>query len=127
MGIYPNERRVTEPKWDAERELYVWTEEWDPFDGAKYRREVSATKWVEYERDDCFCCSCHDDYHTGDVTTDVYCRNHGFAGKRACEDHNTRGTGKDMEPWGDEVYVVDLVKLRTVQQERAHNRAMEKR
>lgn len=119
MGIYPTERRITEPTWDEERQLYVWTEERNPFDGAKYRREVTATKWEMHERADCYCCSCTD-YGTA---FDAYCRNHGFAGERACEVHNLAGTGKCTADWlyGDEAYRVDLVKLRTVEQQRAYN------
>jgi len=125
MGVYPNERRITEPKWDAEREVYVWTEEREPFDGATYRREVTATAWVEHERTDCYCCSC--DYSDYGSVSDAYCRNHGFAGKRACEVHKMRGDGKDTEPWGDEVYKVDLVKLRTVQEQKRYNERLRSR
>lgn len=123
MGVYPTEKRITAPRWDEERQVWCWTEERNPYDGAKYRREVTATKWEEYKRDDCFCCSC--DYSDYGTVSDPYCRNHGWAGGRACEIHNMRGTGKgpaDLLLDG-EVYKVDLVKLRTVQEENRHNAA----
>lgn len=41
-------------------------------------------------RTDCFCCSCGDEWRGGGGR-DPYCRNHGFAGKRPCEEHRTNG------------------------------------
>jgi hypothetical protein len=41
-------------------------------------------------RTNCFCCSCDDQ-----VGSDVYCRNHGFAGERPCELHGMPGVEND--------------------------------
>lgn len=119
MGIYPTVKRITTPKWDKERQLYVWTEERDLYDGAKYRREVTATQWEEYKRETCYCCSCPREYF-GSTGIDPYCRNHGFAGSRTCERHGIRGSGIDPEYNGGRVA---LHKLNTVQQENADNEA----
>lgn len=81
MGIYPDERweRKSETEW-----VRVVTTP-----GLEVRETFQRTLRIE-NRDNCFCCSCPE------YGTDVYCRNHGWAGTRPCEDHNMPGQ-KDEE------------------------------
>ena len=53
---------------------------------AVYERTVTAMPWEEVQRLDCWCCTC--DERPG---SDAACRNHGYYGKRPCEQHGTEG------------------------------------
>lgn len=53
--------------------------------GLKLMRTVYASAWTEIQRTDCFCCTCADN------NPDPHCRNHGWAGQRACEKHGRPG------------------------------------
>lgn len=105
-----------------------WTETYNGV-GFKEQRQVTATEWVETERDSCFCCSCYEDYYTGQMSTDPYCKNHGWVGTRRCEYHKLPGSGKCSADWliEGETYKVDLIKLNTVQQENAKHREVTER
>jgi hypothetical protein len=53
-------------------------------------------------RHDCFCCSCtwpHGGW--GLPTRDPHCRNHGWVGRRPCEEHKMNGTAYGPEDVGD--------------------------
>lgn len=55
-----------------------------------FRRAMDHAGRPFYRRtNQCLCCSCSDvsNLHI----TDPYCRNHGFAGSRPCEEHNSPG------------------------------------
>jgi hypothetical protein len=54
-------------------------------------RTVYASAWAEVERNNCFCCSCPAN------NPDPHCRNHGWAGRRPCEDHKLPGTKYEQE------------------------------
>lgn len=58
--------------------------------GVTYQRTITAGAWTEH-RTDCYCCSCGDDR----ISSDIYCRNHGWYGERPCEKHNMPGTAGD--------------------------------
>ena len=51
--------------------------------GQERLRLVIKRAWQDGHRETCFCCSCPDG------PWDPFCRNHGFAGSRRCEKHNT--------------------------------------
>lgn len=55
-------------------------------------RTVTATSW-QFERTQCFCCSCDPD----GTYLDPYCRNHGFAGSRPCLTHGMAGETDENE------------------------------
>lgn len=61
-------------------------------------------------RKTCYCCSCGD--REG---SDPFCRNHGFAGTRACEEHEMHGD-KFVPNYEGEGYTTEV--MLTVQQER---------
>lgn len=82
MGIYPIERFRRNSDGTLVRT-------YDDFSGLKVTTIYQPIVTIE-ERDNCFCCSCSRD---GD---DAACRNHGYYGKRPCEDHNMPGS-----PWED--------------------------
>lgn len=91
MGIYPTEawKRLVDP------DVWVRTVETP---GLKVTETYQLVSRVE-QRDDCFCCSCHD-------TRDPYCRNHGFYGKRPCEAHAMPGSPiEDTDEMPDSVQV----------------------
>jgi hypothetical protein len=71
------------------------SESWKEYDtresGVKRLRTVYASAWAEIERTNCFCCTCPAN------NTDPHCRNHGFAGRRPCEEHNLPGTKYQQE------------------------------
>lgn len=72
-----------------------WNEEEKVAEGT-YRRLVVATPWV-LERTHCYCCTCYEDYYSGMVSTDAYCRNHGYGfGERPCDVHNLPGQPIDL-------------------------------
>lgn len=108
MGVYASYDK-SEPEHNPDGST-TWTE-YQRLPGIVRSRTITATEWKDHERTDCYCCSC------GDYGSDPYCRNHGFAGTRRCDVHRMPGTGKDPEYLHDGVYKVDLVKLRSVQQE----------
>lgn len=61
-----------------------WTETTHSTEGDSVRLITASASILT--RTNCFCCSCTD---TG--ASDPYCRNHGFAGERPCEDHKMPG------------------------------------
>lgn len=67
-----------------------WKEYRTTLDG-KELRTVYASAWSLVDRINCFCCSCSDN------NPDPHCRNHGFAGRRACEKHGTTGEAYTQE------------------------------
>lgn len=72
-----------------------WREESHTGEGI-YRRLVMATPW-ELERTNCYCCTCYEDYYSGMVSTDGYCRNHGMGfGTRPCDVHDLPGEPIDL-------------------------------
>jgi hypothetical protein len=88
MGIYPTtnvENRAKHPDGTE-----TWTEVYNDFSGVIRRRQVKAEVWAEDERTNCFCCSCPEFGNS-----DPFCRNHGFAGTRPCEEHGMPG---DFDP-----------------------------
>ena len=91
MGIYERYSKGTVTT-DPETGLQTWTE-YQEWPGYKNSRTVTATRWEECERTDCYCCSCGE--REG---SDAACRNHGFAATRPCEKHNLPG-----QPWGEEL------------------------
>ena len=98
MGIYPN---VTQ-KFDGD--LFIHTVSVPGLVKTTTYTKVSETE----ERTDCFCCTCDGLYQ------DVYCRNHGFAGKRICDIHNM--PGDEFESDGENYTTTRLL---TVLEERA--------
>jgi hypothetical protein len=62
-----------------------WKEHKEEY-GVKLMRTVYASAWTEIERTNCYCCTC------SDSNPDPHCRNHGWAGTRACGKHNMPGT-----------------------------------
>ena len=81
MGIYPRTTRS-----DAKRNpdgTETWTETWTDY-AVERTRTVTAAPWVE-RRITCYCCTC------GEAGSDPYCRNHGFAAERPCEEHGMPG------------------------------------
>lgn len=84
MGIY--ESYTTGPVAQNEDGTETF-QEFQHWPGYTNVRTVTRTKWAEHERTDCYCCSCG--HREG---SDPYCRNHGFAGERACERHKLPGT-----------------------------------
>lgn len=77
MSIYPEQKLIPTPTGYIEE---VRTP------GLVRRRELTAGEWTE-ERSDCFCCTCAHDGQAADPN----CRNHGWWGKRPCEDHSMPG------------------------------------
>lgn len=71
-------------------------------------------------RTNCFCCSCYGGQEYGGYagSNDPYCRNHGFAGTRACELHEM--PGDQFIPDVDTDLPTDKPML-SVQQERKRN------
>lgn len=86
MGIYPRESKSRETR--NEDGTSTWVETWS-IPGLTRTRTVTASEWSE-TRDNCFCCSCPEFGNS-----DPFCRNHGFAGTRPCEEHNMPG---DFDP-----------------------------
>jgi hypothetical protein len=84
MGIYPD--YYTEPA--DTKTAHEWYE-YRSIPGVVSRRRVVATNWEEYQRNNCFCCSCED------FSCDPYCRNHGWYGTRPCEVHGMPGEAGD--------------------------------
>ena len=76
MGIYP------EVVWEKVDEFHVKRTTTLP---GVVKTETYALVASITVRDDCFCCSCGD-------SQDPYCRNHGFYGKRPCEEHKMSGS-----------------------------------
>lgn len=76
-----------------------WVEVDNTRAGVVKTRTVTATPW-EVVITHCFCCSC-DDHNP-----DPYCRNHGFAGERPCEEHNMPGSVDENGTMPDSVQVV---------------------
>lgn len=68
----------------------TWREHRNSPDGRELRT-VYASPWALVERTDCFCCSCSDN------NPDPHCRNHGWAGRRACGKHNQSGQDYEQE------------------------------
>lgn len=91
MGVY--ERRSTRDNILREDGTETWVEE-SHWPGVTMTREVTAGPWTE-ERTDCFCCSCYEDNYGTHEGSDPHCRNHGWAGRRPCKDHNMPGTADD--------------------------------
>ena len=56
MGIYERYSKGTVTT-DPETGLQTWTE-YQEWPGYKNSRTVTATRWEECERTDCYCCSC---------------------------------------------------------------------
>lgn len=83
MGVYANITTSGHTRHADGTE--TWTET-RTTPGLTHTREVTASKWHE-ERDNCFCCSCPEHAYA-----DPFCRNHGFAGSRPCEEHSMPGT-----------------------------------
>lgn len=112
MGIYPRYSKTEEKPLDPQGVPgSVYTRGWTEYreePGVTYVRNIIATDWHEFQRDTCFCCSCEDE-HTG---SDVYCRNHGFAGERPCEVHNMPGSGYDIDDNPIELESVQVVTAR---------------
>lgn len=51
-----------------------------------------------FERTNCYCCSCPEDFLTAMISTDPYCRNHGYGfGERPCEEHSMPGLPEERE------------------------------
>lgn len=75
MGIYPSESVETKDDTLILRRSLP---------GVEYVTVYEAIVKIE-NRTDCFCCSCTDE------RTDAACRNHGFYGKRPCEEHGMPG------------------------------------
>lgn len=90
MGIYETYSKgpVT---FDHQTGVSTWTE-YQEWPGYKNSRTVTATRWEECERTNCYCCSCCDDRQGSDAA----CRNHGWAAQRPCEKHKLPG-----QPWDD--------------------------
>lgn len=87
MGTYP-ERTIVEV-----RRLPDGGEVWEELErtpGLVRARTVQAGPWFVKKRTNCFCCSCDQD-EDGYIHHDFYCRNHGFAGLRPCEEHQMPG------------------------------------
>lgn len=105
MGIYPQER------WYVRRDDGHVIATHTTKEPGLETVETFVLVEVVTRRDDCFCCSCVDD-----GPSDPYCRNHGFAGRRACEIHHTPEEidhSGDYEPPGP---------LETVQAYRDHRK-----
>lgn len=112
MGIYESYRKGP-IEFDHKTGVSTWTE-YQEWPGHTNSRTVTATRWVETARDDCFCCSC-DDERPG---SDPACRNHGWAAQRPCEKHNLPG-----QPWDDDVNDVGAGMPDSVQVKRAKQAA----
>ena len=83
MGIYAEEGKTKEIAVGTDGTV-TWVET-SSTPGVTRSRRIIALPWQE-ERTDCFCCSC------GWVGgSDMFCRNHGFAGERPCEVHGLPG------------------------------------
>lgn len=71
------------------------SESWKEYDtresGVKKMRTIYASEWVVIERYDCYCCTCRNS------NPDPHCRNHGFAGRRPCEEHLMPGKHYEQE------------------------------
>ncbi len=91
MGIYETYSKgpVT---IDQETGSLTWIE-YQSWPGYKNSRTVTAGRWEECERTDCYCCSCEGDRPGSDAA----CRNHGWAAQRPCEKHNLPG-----QPWDED-------------------------
>lgn len=112
MGIYETYSKgpVTV---DPETGLQTWTE-YQHWPGHTNSRIVTATKWQEVERTNCFCCSCGE--REG---SDPACRNHGWAANRPCETHKLPG-----QAWGEEAGPeLDGTMPLSVQAERARTKS----
>ena len=84
MGIYPH---ITwDRKLDKDLNWVVVRTEETP--GLKITEVYRRTTVVE-SRTDCFCCTCDLDQTL--PAHDAACRNHGYYGKRPCEEHNMPG------------------------------------
>lgn len=104
MGIYSTTRYEHALNGD------VLTEVYDAGYGMKVTRVWQLIVEIE-DRETCYCCSCGEN-----PGHDAYCRNHGFAGKRRCEDHDM--PGDEFEVKGD-METLDLNRpLESVQVER---------
>jgi hypothetical protein len=79
MGIYP------QTTWTTSSDQTVTRTVTEP--GVE-RVTVYEPIMVIVKRDDCYCCSCDDDFPS---MHDPYCRNHGFMGKRRCDVHEMPG------------------------------------
>ncbi|MEG2887262.1 MAG: hypothetical protein RR853_09065 [Aurantimicrobium sp.] len=89
-------------------------------------RVVWESKWKETARFACHCCTCDEDYYTGQQYNDPYCRNHGYYGERPCDIHNLPGMlGEEDTEMPDSVLTVrkqqatELEKLKAERGERA--------
>lgn len=94
MGIYPSQ-----PKYEFATDKAngnIMHKTWDNAYG-----EVIVETWIKIceirDRYACWCCSCGD--REG---SDPYCRNHGFAGTRPCEQHGMEGAMVHPEDWDEE-------------------------
>lgn len=83
MGLYP--------VMEVERYGNVVAIRQNDFSGLVVTRYYQEIMTIE-ERTNCFCCSC------GDRLNDPACRNHGFAGRRPCLEHDMPGS-----PWDDDM------------------------
>lgn len=94
MGVYATYSKTPERN-DPATGLRTWTEYQD-WHGWVNSRTVTATPWVEFSRDNCYCCTCDSDDNSGGlIAVDVACRNHGFAAVRPCEKHSMPGSAYD--------------------------------
>jgi hypothetical protein len=92
VGIYPTTDIKDRQKHPDGTE--TWTEIYNDFSGRIRTRTVKAEAYVD-RWDNCYCCSCPEH------TNDPYCRNHGYAGTRACDQHGQPGSefevGDDLD------------------------------
>lgn len=83
MGIYPTHSIVSKQTNPDGSQTWLETK---TTPGLVQARWVTAAPWHVEARTNCYCCSCPDE-----GGQDPYCRNHGFAGTRPCEEHNMPG------------------------------------
>lgn len=82
MGVYPTEN------WTRNRETGTATRTYNDFSG-QIVTEIYQLLVVFTDRHTCYCCSC------SEFGSDPYCRNHGWAAERPCEDHGMPGVLDD--------------------------------
>lgn len=67
----------------------TWTETRRTPEGV-YTRSVTGQGW-DFQRSNCFCCTCFHDDSGYLPSSDPACRNHGFDGARPCQEHGMPG------------------------------------